>query len=275
MGSALRGCDHRVRRLRRITHGRVLARAAEAHGVPLTNGRPHHFTGHKTDAGRRAPGDPARTAAAATAGCQVRRWPLVPMFDSGPDCLFRGDRDWVIQVEGPTRLTWDLPRLVEPTIELHAAWVDAHREWGVGMHEDGLGVLPSDELTSATGFSTWLERLDREGNESAVGLADYRCVYRWTVDGDAVVSGIALRHGDDHFIRAAGHIGYGTRPSARRQGLATWALGRILDVARESAGAGSGVDPVSIRCQSSSTRPRPTPARGDPCSRRQIRSSVR
>ena len=91
-----------------------------------------------------------------------------------------------------------MPRLVEPTIELHAAWLDAHREWGVGMHEDGFGVLPSDELTSATGFSTWLERLDREENGSA-----------------------------------AGHIGYGIRPSARRQGLATWAPGQILDVARE------------------------------------------
>ena len=90
--------------------------------------------------------------------------------------------------------------MVEPTSELHAAWRDAHREWGVGMHEDGFGVLPSDELTSATGFSTWLERLDREENGSAVGLADYRCVYRW-----------------------------------------------IVDVARESAGAGSGVDPVSRR----------------------------
>jgi len=126
-----------------------------------------------------------------------------------------------------------MPRLVEPTIELHAAWLDAYREWGVGMHEDGFGVLPSDELTSATGFSTWLERLDREENGSAVGRVDYRCVYRWIVDGDAVVGGIALRHGDDNFIRGAGHIGYGIRPSARRQGLATWALGQILDVARD------------------------------------------
>jgi len=101
------------------------------------------------------------------------------------------------------------------------------------MHEDGFGVLPSDELTSATGFSTWLERLDREENGSAVGRVDYRCVYRWIVDGDAVVGGIALRHADDNFIRGAGHIGYGIRPSARRQGLATWALGQILDVARD------------------------------------------
>jgi predicted acetyltransferase len=29
-----------------------------------------------------------------------------------------------------------------------------------------------------------------------------------------------------------GHIGYGIRPSGRRRGLATWALGRMLDQAR-------------------------------------------
>jgi predicted acetyltransferase len=33
-------------------------------------------------------------------------------------------------------------------------------------------------------------------------------------------------------VRWAGHIGYGIRPSARRRGLATWALGRMLDEAR-------------------------------------------
>jgi predicted acetyltransferase len=47
-----------------------------------------------------------------------------------------------------------------------------------------------------------------------------------------VVGGIALRDGDDEYTEWAGHIGYGIRPSARRRGLATWALGRMLDEAR-------------------------------------------
>lgn len=100
------------------------------------------------------------------------------------------------------------------------------------MHEDGFGVLPSDEPISTEGFAAWLARLDLEENESVTGCADYRCVYRWIVEGDAVVGGIALRYGDVIFIHAAGHIGYGIRPLARRQGLATWALGQILGVAR-------------------------------------------
>ena len=47
-----------------------------------------------------------------------------------------------------------------------------------------------------------------------------------------MLGGIALRHGSDDYVRWAGHIGYGIRPSARRRGLATWALGRMLDEAR-------------------------------------------
>jgi predicted acetyltransferase len=47
------------------------------------------------------------------------------------------------------------------------------------------------------------------------------------VEGDRVPGGIAMRHElDDVLLHAGGHIGYGIRPSARRRGLATWALGR-------------------------------------------------
>jgi predicted acetyltransferase len=43
----------------------------------------------------------------------------------------------------------------------------------------------------------------------------------------------ALRHGeDDEYVQWAGHIGYGIRPSARRRGLATWAMIQLLDEAR-------------------------------------------
>lgn len=71
--------------------------------------------------------------------------------------------------------------LIAPTTRLHNAWLDAHAEWGPGLHEDGL---------------------------------------RW-----------------------AGNIGFGIRPSARRRGLATWALGRMLVEAR-----GLGMDRVLVVC---------------------------
>lgn len=80
----------------------------------------------------------------------------------------------------------------------------------------------------------------------ATRLADGRvpCTYRWIVEDGRVLGGIALRHElDAALLHAGGHIGYGIRPSARRRGLATWALGRTLDRARAL-----GLDRVLLVC---------------------------
>jgi predicted acetyltransferase len=52
---------------------------------------------------------------------------------------------------------------------------------------------------------------------------------------------IALRH---CFSDDIGQIGYGVRPSARRRGLASWALGEMLGEAR----AALGLDRVLVPC---------------------------
>jgi predicted acetyltransferase len=54
----------------------------------------------------------------------------------------------------------------------------------------------------------------------------------WIVDGEAVLGGIALRTGTDDKVLRLGHVGYGVRPSARRRGIATWAVGQVLPHAR-------------------------------------------
>lgn len=56
-----------------------------------------------------------------------------------------------------------------------------------------------------------------------------------------MLGGIALRHVHDDDI---GHIGYGVRPSARRRGLAGWALAEMLTEAR----AALDTDRVLIIC---------------------------
>ncbi|HEX4813459.1 MAG TPA: GNAT family N-acetyltransferase [Nonomuraea sp.] len=126
-----------------------------------------------------------------------------------------------------------MPELIAPTPRLRTAWLEAHAEWGPGQHEDGFGLRPSDEVQSPAGFTAWLARLaDRSDPAITINLGRHRCTYRWIVEDDRVLGGIALRDGSDDFVRWAGHIGYGIRPSARRRGLAAWALSQMLIEAR-------------------------------------------
>ena len=54
------------------------------------------------------------------------------------------------------------------------------------------------------------------------------CFYRWIMDGDEVVGGIAARSSESEFVQVNGHVGYGIRPSARGRGIAAWALGQVV-----------------------------------------------
>ncbi|MFH8516183.1 GNAT family N-acetyltransferase [Streptomyces gelaticus] len=136
-----------------------------------------------------------------------------------------------------------MPELIAPTVRLRTAWLEAHEEWGPGVHEDGFGLMSCDEVDSSAGFAAWVARLAAE-SPPARPLQARRtsCMYRWIVEDDRVLGGIALRHGKD-VVPETGHIGYGIRPSARRRGLATWALGRMLDEARVL-----GMDRVLLMC---------------------------
>ncbi|MFJ3036146.1 GNAT family N-acetyltransferase [Curtobacterium pusillum] len=123
--------------------------------------------------------------------------------------------------------------LIRPRVELFGAWTAAHREWGPGLHEDGFGISPDDDVETAEGFGDWIERVRKSPGNSW-----------WVLDGGAVLGGIALRDADDERVSRLGHVGYGIRPSARGRGAATWALGQVLLVA-----ARFGVDPVIAVCR--------------------------
>lgn len=58
-----------------------------------------------------------------------------------------------------------------------------------------------------------------------------------------MLGGIALRHEFTDYVQWAGHIGFGIRPTARRRGLAAWALDQILHEARAL-----GTDRVLVVC---------------------------
>lgn len=114
--------------------------------------------------------------------------------------------------------------LIPPSLTLHAAFLESHQEWGPGEHEDGFGLDASDDVESPEGFAAWV---------AALSAGAGRCTYRWIVDNDRIVGAIALRHEDNDFTMRLGHIGYGIRPSARRLGLASWAVREMLTVARQ------------------------------------------
>jgi predicted acetyltransferase len=69
--------------------------------------------------------------------------------------------------------------------------------------------------------------------------------YLWIVeDGEEVLGRNSLRHElTPWLLEVGGHIGYAVRPSARRRGVATAALGLMLEVA-----ARHGIDPALVTC---------------------------
>lgn len=135
-----------------------------------------------------------------------------------------------------------MAELIAPTTRLYASWHEARDEWGRGVHQDGSGLRDTDDVDSAAGFAAWVERL--RGEADGAGEGRVPATYWWIVDGDRYLGAITLRHElTDFLLRAGGHIGYGIRPSARGRGLATWALGAVLDEARRR-----GLHRVLVTC---------------------------
>lgn len=138
-----------------------------------------------------------------------------------------------------------MPELIAPTARLHESWLSSCAEWGPGVHQDGTGLGPEDDLDTAGGFAAWIARLARE-SDPAVPTAPGRvhATYWWVAEDDTYLGAIALRHAlNDFLLQAGGHVGYSIRPSARRRGLATWALREVLPRARDL-----GLDRILITC---------------------------
>jgi predicted acetyltransferase len=138
-----------------------------------------------------------------------------------------------------------MAELITPTHRLHEAWLRSRDEWGRGTHQDGAGLRPGDDVDTADGFAGWVRRLLRESDPAVPAPEGWvHCSYWWIVEDNEVLGAIALRHElNDFLARAGGHIGYGVRPSARRRGLASFALGAVLPYARKL-----GLDRVLITC---------------------------
>jgi predicted acetyltransferase len=135
--------------------------------------------------------------------------------------------------------------LVSPTVDLRPSWLCARDEWGRDVHQAGSGLSDSVDVDTVEGFADWVRWLCQQSDESApLEPGRVHATYWWIVEDGTYLGAISLRHRlNDFLLRAGGHIGYGVRPSARRRGIATWALGAAL------AHAGTlGLDRVLITC---------------------------
>ena len=80
----------------------------------------------------------------------------------------------------------------------------------------------------------WVQKL-RQQSDTSIQAKEGRvhATNWWIVEDDTYLGAISLRHTlNDFLLAAGGHIGYGVRPTARRRGLATWALRAVLPNAR-------------------------------------------
>jgi len=135
-----------------------------------------------------------------------------------------------------------MPELIEPSIELRDSWLEASREWGTA-YQEGSGLWDDDDVTTAEGFAAWLERLRRRSDDSRE--PDRVPATTWWIveDGNYLGAITLLSTLTEKLLEGGGHIGYGVRPSARGRGIAGWALGQVLEIARSR-----GMERVLITC---------------------------
>jgi predicted acetyltransferase len=125
-------------------------------------------------------------------------------------------------------------QLIQPTTSLYEAFRDCRQDWGPGMHEDGFGIEDTDGVDTPEGFQTWVRRMLSQVHPPGTPCPDRpHWSPRWVVEDGRILGGFALRHQHDDML---GRVGYGVRPSARGQGVATWALNQTLAECRDVLG---------------------------------------
>lgn len=124
--------------------------------------------------------------------------------------------------------------LIAPTVDLHASWLEAFDE---DEHAEGHGMrmelARGVDLRDPRHFAAWVQALRAEEHTPAPGAVTASNL--WVCHGGEYLGAIQLRHelGNEALRTRGGHVGYTVRPSARGQGVATWALLRIKEEARK------------------------------------------
>lgn len=140
-----------------------------------------------------------------------------------------------------------MTRLVRPDLRLQASWAAAVREFeadGSTMHGSGLWDFDTTDL-GGDALSREIDRLLAEADPATVLRPDWvHCTYFWIVEDEDFLGYLAIRHRlNDFLLDQGGHIGYGVRPSRRREGHASRALVLALGEAQHL-----GIDRALVTC---------------------------
>jgi len=122
-----------------------------------------------------------------------------------------------------------VPRLVCPSAELQAQYMDFYRDW----IDSGENIVPWVVEKEPSDFEVFLDFLYAEDSEEK--LADPNKVPHSTYwllnEDDLLVGAVNIRHRlNAKLLSRGGHIGYGIRPAYRRRGYANTILfGGVLE----------------------------------------------
>lgn len=140
-----------------------------------------------------------------------------------------------------------MTELAAPSLDLYESWAETIAEFGNQLpNGSGFWHVPVEfhRATTREACQVWIDAVSGMDDPMNVPEGLVPSDYRWITDAGAVVGFIAVRHHlNDSLLEEGGHIGYSIRPSARRQGHATRALGLALRRAREL-----GVERALVTC---------------------------
>jgi predicted acetyltransferase len=136
-----------------------------------------------------------------------------------------------------------------PDESLYEPWLAAVTDYdGVGLDGSGQWMIEGFGADRRS-FDALLAATREEGDErNELSGTRVHSTYTWIFDGPGdeaeMVGFLAIRHRlNDFLLRKGGHIGYSVRPSRRREGHASRALGLALPQARRL-----GIDRALVTC---------------------------
>jgi predicted acetyltransferase len=131
--------------------------------------------------------------------------------------------------------------LVKPAMELQEEYLEFYREW----KDSGEIMVPwviEKDPADFQGMLTFIEN-NSNGKDLPEGWVP-DSTYWLVSDNQIIVGAVNIRHAlTEDLKNAGGHIGYGIRPSARRNGFATQILALSLDKAKDL-----GIEEVLVVC---------------------------